>query len=242
VTNQDWNDQTNKQGPSPQWGQGAQGNQVPPTQGYDASASYGQSAPGDYNQGAYGQGGYDQSGYQAGPNAAVPSPYGYDPALAQGGYGAAAPQYASWGKRLTGYLVDQGVTLFGVIIYYIGVISMASQVSTTGEAPTSLGLVGIIGMLIMLLGTVWAIYSRYIYGGKTGVSYGRKVAGTRLLSAQTNQPLGGGMTFVRDLVHAVDGPCALGYLWPLWDQKRQTFADKLLNTYVIDDPSAKNPR
>ncbi len=27
--------------------------------------------------------------------------------------------------------------------------------------------------------------------------------------------------------------CYLGYLWPLWDKKKQTFADKIFGTYSI---------
>jgi uncharacterized RDD family membrane protein YckC len=30
----------------------------------------------------------------------------------------------------------------------------------------------------------------------------------------------------------------VGYLWPLWDDKRQTFADMLLNTIVIHAPES----
>jgi uncharacterized RDD family membrane protein YckC len=42
------------------------------------------------------------------------------------------------------------------------------------------------------------------------------------------------MTFVRGLAHIVDSiPCDLGYLWPLWDSKRQTFADKICGTIVV---------
>jgi hypothetical protein len=41
------------------------------------------------------------------------------------------------------------------------------------------------------------------------------------------------MAFVRDLAHIVDSlACYLGWLWPLWDAKRQTFADKLVKTVV----------
>ena len=28
-------------------------------------------------------------------------------------------------------------------------------------------------------------------------------------------------------------PCFLGYLWPLWDAKKQTFHDKIVNTYSV---------
>ena len=52
---------------------------------------------------------------------------------------------------------------------------------------------------------------------------------------QDGQPVGVLMAFVRELAHVVDGILYLGYLWPLWDQKRQTFADKICPTVVLDD-------
>ena len=42
------------------------------------------------------------------------------------------------------------------------------------------------------------------------------------------------MAFVRDLAHFIDGIiCFIGYLFPLWDAKKQTIADKLVKTLVI---------
>jgi uncharacterized RDD family membrane protein YckC len=39
----------------------------------------------------------------------------------------------------------------------------------------------------------------------------------------------------RSFVHIIDGiPCYLGYLWPLWDAKKQTFADKIMGTVVVN--------
>jgi uncharacterized RDD family membrane protein YckC len=50
------------------------------------------------------------------------------------------------------------------------------------------------------------------------------------------QPIGAGMSIVRPIVHYVDLiPCYLGLLWPLWDDKKQTFADKIMNTVVVKD-------
>ena len=46
--------------------------------------------------------------------------------------------------------------------------------------------------------------------------------------------IGGGLALARYLLNIVNAiPCYLGYLWPLWDSKRQTFADKIMGTYVI---------
>lgn len=39
--------------------------------------------------------------------------------------------------------------------------------------------------------------------------------------------------FVREWAHLLDfASLTLGFFWPLWDPHKQTFADKLLHTYV----------
>ena len=56
----------------------------------------------------------------------------------------------------------------------------------------------------------------------------------RLVSEETGQPIGMLMAFVRDICHIVDSIiCYIGYLFPLWDAKRQTIADKIVKTVVI---------
>ena len=77
-------------------------------------------------------------------------------------------------------------------------------------------------------------YGRYFK--LTGYTIGKGLLGIRLISESTGQPIGAGMAFVRDLAHTLDGFAYIGYLWPLWDGKRQTFADKLLKTIVVNQP------
>ena len=77
-------------------------------------------------------------------------------------------------------------------------------------------------------------YNRWFVGGPTGQSWGRRALGIRLVSEETGQPIGATNSFVRDLAHLLDWiPCFIGYLWPLWDQKKQTFADKIIKTVVV---------
>jgi hypothetical protein len=39
---------------------------------------------------------------------------------------------------------------------------------------------------------------------------------------------------VRQLAHIIDGAiCYIGYLFPLWDAKRQTIADKIMGTICV---------
>lgn len=41
------------------------------------------------------------------------------------------------------------------------------------------------------------------------------------------------MSFVRQIVHIVDAlPCYIGYLWPIGDREKRTFADMILSTRV----------
>jgi uncharacterized RDD family membrane protein YckC len=91
-----------------------------------------------------------------------------------------------------------------------------------------------VGLLLLLIGLGLGIYNRWIQQGQTGQSWGKKAVGLKLIAADTGQVVGVGKAFLRDLCHILDGlPCYLGYLWPLWDEKKQTFADKIMNTYVI---------
>ena len=53
------------------------------------------------------------------------------------------------------------------------------------------------------------------------------------------EEIGTGKALLRDVAHIVDSIiCGLpiGWLAPLWDAKRQTWADKILNTYVVTVP------
>ncbi len=148
--------------------------------------------------------------------------------------------YASWGSRVGAYLIDSLVMIPGFLIVGIGVGILAATATTdpiTGEAtggnPIGL-LVAALGYLVAIAIMIWNVVIRQ---GKTGQTVGKKMLGIKLISEQTGQPLGALMTFVRQMAHIVDGiPCNLGYLWPLWDPKRQTWADKIMSTVVIPVP------
>ncbi|MEV8043135.1 RDD family protein [Streptomyces griseoluteus] len=186
---------------------------------------YGQ--PQDPQQG-YGQ--PQQPGYPQAPQGVPPQPgYGYPQAPPvpqqagygypqQPGYGYQQPQYANWGQRFLSRLID---TILYMVVYLPLVLI---------GAKANIPALSLIGFLFMIAFLVYQV----IQEGKTGQTIGKKVVGTRTLKEETGQPLGGGMAFVRQLAHFIDGlPCYLGYLWPAWDSKRQTFADKICGSIVI---------
>jgi uncharacterized RDD family membrane protein YckC len=126
----------------------------------------------------------------------------------------AAVPYANWGQRAGGYLID---VVPVAILAWIGV-----SISLT------------VYLLFVLVGLVYTGYNRWYLGGTTGQSFGKRALSLRLISEQTGQPIGPLMAFVRDICHILDTlACYVGWLFPLWDAKRQTFADKILNTIVI---------
>jgi uncharacterized RDD family membrane protein YckC len=157
-------------------------------------------------------------------------PPGYPP-----GYPSYAPPaasaYAHWGQRVGAYLIDALLVLPGYIVAWIGA-ALASGGSGGASA---------VGALLMVVGylgaAVVAIWNQVFRQGRTGWSIGKKVLGIRLLAEATGQPLGPLLTFARALAHILDAlPCYLGFLWPLWDAKRQTFADKIVHSVVVPQP------
>lgn len=87
-----------------------------------------------------------------------------------------------------------------------------------------------IGALALIGLAIWQL----IQEGRTGQTVGKKALGIRLVREIDGQPMGVGMAFVRRLAHFLDSlACYLGWLWPAWDAKKQTFADKVCSSIVI---------
>jgi uncharacterized RDD family membrane protein YckC len=130
----------------------------------------------------------------------------------QGGV-TTASQYASWIQRVGAYLVDIApIWILDAIFFRVTALFW----------------------VISLAGLCWTIYNRWYQAGTTGQSLGKKVLNLRLVSEQTGEPIGPLMAFVRDICHIVDAIiCYIGFLFPLWDSKRQTLADKIVKTVVV---------
>jgi len=121
----------------------------------------------------------------------------------------------------------------GLLPSWIGQV-MSANAATTNETSGLGTLLQVVGSLVAFAIFIWNICLKQ---GKTGQSIGKGILGIKLIGEQTGQPIGGLMCFVRQLLHILDAlPCMIGYLWPLWDDKRQTFADKILKTVVIQAP------
>ena len=81
--------------------------------------------------------------------------------------------------------------------------------------------------------------------GTTGQSLGKRIVGTRLVSAIETGPWtftfvypGLGRCFGRQLAHGLDSIAYIGFIRPLWQRQHQTWADSIAKTVVLDRRSA----
>ncbi len=211
----------------------------PPPQGYQPQGGY---APPPQQQGYQPPGGYapPQHGYQPQPGGYAPPAGGFQP---YGGPGVPQDRLAQWPQRVIAFLIDGLVQLPAAIVYGIGLglaVANSPTVTTSGRVISAgnggLAAVGwvlaVVGGLGMFAIAIWNLVLRQ---GKTGYSIGKSKIGLKLVDAGTQQPIGPAKAFLRQLCHALDGVAYIGYLWPLWDERRQTFADKIINTLVLKE-------
>lgn len=150
---------------------------------------------------------------------AVPAP---GPAGAAAASGLPGP-LASWGERAIAYLIDMAILLGGFVVVILVSAIAGAVVDVLGV------LLGLVGYLVVTAAGFYFFYMQ----GVTGASPGKKLTGLRVVGTQTGAPIGGGLGIVRYLAHFLDALiCYIGFLLPLWDAKRQTIADKVMNTVV----------
>ena len=196
--------------------------------------------PGGYGQGGYPQQGYGQGGYgQPGYGAAPYGQAGYGAPYGQGGHGVHGGRLAEWPSRAGSFLIDNIIPTLLVVPGYVMMIAAAGTATIdpeTGELTGGGGTAATGGLLLLVGGLASLAFWLWnmVRQGRTGQSIGKKALGTYLVNEHTGQYIGGGMSVVRSLAHVIDGlPCYIGYLWPLWDAKKQTFADKIVGTVVV---------
>jgi uncharacterized RDD family membrane protein YckC len=92
----------------------------------------------------------------------------------------------------------------------------------------AIGLVFVLSIVIVL---VYAARTE----GRTGQTWGKRIARVRTVDAETGQPIGAGRAIGRVLAKQfVSGQImSLGFLWMLWDDDKQTWHDKIVRSIVV---------
>jgi uncharacterized RDD family membrane protein YckC len=149
--------------------------------------------------------------------------------------------YTPWFTRVLASLIDWIPILLVFILPMIGLLVTdaecfdATYGSGRGDCGSSSSLWWIavqgVGFLALLPYFLWNFCYRQ---GKSGQSIGKSVLKFKVVSEKTWQPIGFWLSLVRQIAHYIDQLiCYVGYLFPLWDDKRQTIADKLMNTVCV---------
>lgn len=129
----------------------------------------------------------------------------------------AVPQPSS----VPGPLADWGTRAIGFVIDYLPIIILNALTVWSSGLRYFAGLIGL---------GYW-IYMGYL-DGVSGQTPGKAMQGIRLVSAQGSL-IGAGGGIGRKFLHILDAICLIGFLLPIVDAQRQTFADKLMATYVV---------
>lgn len=119
--------------------------------------------------------------------------------------------YAGFGVRFVAALIDT------VILFTVGFV-MGLVLGKTAQSISWI---------------VGVIYYLYFWVNQNGATPGKKAMGIRVVRVD-GQLLTYGTAFLRYIGYIVSGiTLGIGYLWIIWDPKKQGFHDKIANTYVV---------
>lgn len=158
---------------------------------------------------------------------------------------------AMFGKRLLGLVLDNllvGLTGWLPAGGLAALVAVAApKVVTPGPCPPegfavavpggcetpvawATGLAGV-AMLLILVASFYFVIARPM--GRTGQSFGPRIAGIKVVDATTFQPIGVGRAIARELASVLSMFLYLGFLWMFVDPGQQTLHDKLVRSVVL---------
>lgn len=138
----------------------------------------------------------------------------YSDAMA-GQVGAGVTAAGVW-PRFVALIID------GIVLGVVGGLVGAIFGETPGQGGVGAGVAALVGL----------VYFSYTLS-RWGQTLGGKAMGVTVVDASGNRP-GVGTALIRTLVAYVSGAVfSLGYLWALWDPRKQTWHDKVAGTFAV---------
>lgn len=121
-------------------------------------------------------------------------------------------QAAGFPERLVAYIID-------------GIIIAIAQVVLQFILPY--------GLAVLLSFGVGIAYFAYFWSS-TGQTPGKIVMNLRVVSSETGDLIDPGRAILRYVGYLVSGiPLGLGFLWVIWDEKKEGWHDKIAKTRVV---------
>lgn len=132
---------------------------------------------------------------------------------------------ATFGQRLVGRLLDT----LNIFALYLGYVMLTAVLLTAIGADDGDTITGILGGG----GALGFVVLQVFWEGRGGTPF-RRGYGAVIVDMRTGRPIGPARAFLRIVVANISLVVfGLGYLWMLWDPKRQTWHDKAARTFVI---------
>ena len=140
-------------------------------------------------------------------------------------------KYAGFGVRLVAMLID------GVIIGFLSSLIGNFFYSTLFKAPIRMGPFSATGSVKVqpLSALITALYAILLWVNWNGQTLGKKVMKIRVVT-ENGEPVGYKEAIVRYLSYILSGlALGLGFLWVIWDEKKQGWHDKIAGTLVVKE-------
>ena len=147
-------------------------------------------------------------------------------------------KYAGFWRRLVAFSIDSTITFFIFIIllliaslsFFFGAISGNSRDMLIGLTdPTGFSPIVIFSCVFFIFTNL--AYFTYFHG-TTGQTPGKMLLGLQVVSAD-GAPISFGTAFLRAVGYFVSNIFYLGFIWIVFDKKKQGWHDKIAGTVVI---------
>jgi uncharacterized RDD family membrane protein YckC len=160
----------------------------------------------------------------------------------------AVPHYARARSRLGAWCIDAVVAIAIALPFAIGAalllrIALADCYTVRADGRSTLrcdaGAIDVpflvAGVGAAALGVLLAAVLMLRWAGR-GQTPGLRAVGLRLVAADGGGPIGPARAVVRALARVPSAlPALVGFVWMLWDRRKQTWYDKISRTVVIRD-------
>ena len=144
--------------------------------------------------------------------------------------------YASFWRRFGGFLLDVFIVVATSILVFIVLAFIASIIIPTPDTE-QFDAVETAGSpdFVILLFSMFGPGSGYsVFMNANGGTLGKRMLGMRIERADTGENIGIGRAFGRLIVaYYTYSFLLLGYLWCIWDDKKQTWHDKAVGPLVV---------
>jgi len=131
-------------------------------------------------------------------------------------------------------VITGGIVLVGYIICFIFFAGGAA--TGTEEAKTAAAGLGLLVLLVFYaVAFAFAIYNQiFIVVKSNGQTIGKKMMNIRIVK-EDGTPIGYGDAILRNIIgYIISGAlCYLGFIWALFDARKQGFHDKIFKTLVL---------